>query len=94
MPILRTVTLADELSMITVHYFAGLRELACTAVSTHAWQLGMTIAEVRKLVSEQYPKVTALLARSRIAINDTLADDTTLVPENAEIALLPPVSGG
>lgn len=80
--------------MIEVHYFAGLRELSGTATTSLSWHEGMTVALVRFLVSKQYPAVTALLARSRIAINDTMADDATVVPDNAEVALLPPVSGG
>lgn len=80
--------------MIEVHYFAGLRELSGTAVTSLPWHEGMTVGTMRFLVSKQYPAVTALLARSRIAINDTMADDGAMVPDNAEVALLPPVSGG
>ncbi len=80
--------------MIEVHYFAGLRELAGIANSSLPWQAGLTVGQIRFLLSKQCPAIAGLLARSRIAVNDTLADDADTVPDRAEVALLPPVSGG
>jgi molybdopterin converting factor small subunit len=35
-----------------------------------------------------------LLSRSAVAVNEEFADDAVAIPAGAEVALLPPVSGG
>ena len=40
------------------------------------------------------PPWPALLERSALAVDDEFADDSLTLPEQAEVALLPPVSGG
>ncbi|HMO36150.1 MAG TPA: MoaD/ThiS family protein [Gemmatales bacterium] len=80
--------------MITVQFFAGLRELAGIAITHLSWQPGLTVADVRQLIAKEHPAAARLLERSRIAVNNSLASENTLVPDDAEVALLPPVSGG
>ena len=53
-----------------------------------------TVGELRQLLLERYPQLTGLLAKSAIAVNDEFADDAAPIPAGAEVALLPPVSGG
>lgn len=53
-----------------------------------------TLGEVRRQLVQQYPHAAGLLEKSVFAINDEFADDTAAIPADAEIALLPPVSGG
>lgn len=53
-----------------------------------------TVGELRRSLAAQYPKLAGLLAKSAFAVNDEFADDSTRIPEGAEVALLPPVSGG
>ncbi len=51
---------------------------------------GDVIAELgRKL-----PELTGLLPSCRLAIDCTFVDNSADIPTNAEIALIPPVSGG
>ena len=55
---------------------------------------GATVADLRRGLAVECPSLGGLLARSAIALNDDFANDATVIPENAEAALLPPVSGG
>jgi molybdopterin converting factor subunit 1 len=53
-----------------------------------------TVGELRRRLVQQYPHLAGLLEKSAFAINDEFADDRAAIPVGAEVALLPPVSGG
>ena len=55
---------------------------------------GATVADLRRAILCLHPEFIRLLARSRIAVNQEFADDSAIVPDGAEVALIPPVSGG
>jgi molybdopterin converting factor small subunit len=61
---------------------------------TIAWQTGMTVMMVRSVITTKLPGIATLLERTSIAVNDQIVSDSFVVPDNAVIALLPPVSGG
>ncbi len=79
---------------LTVRLFARARDLAGTnAVIVHL-PAGATVGDLRRCLATEYPALAGLLERSALAINDEFADDALTLPARAEIALLPPVSGG
>ncbi len=53
-----------------------------------------TIGELRRRLMRQYPHVAGLLEKSAFAVNEEFADDNVTILDGAEVALLPPVSGG
>ena len=53
-----------------------------------------TVGDLRRQMRERFPNVAGLLERSAFAVNDEFADDAAPIPTGAEVALLPPVSGG
>ena len=53
-----------------------------------------TVGELRQRLAATYPVLANLLTRSAVAVNDDFADDALILPVQADIALLPPVSGG
>jgi molybdopterin converting factor subunit 1 len=53
-----------------------------------------TAADLRRALAEQFPALTDVLPHIRIAINSSYANDATVIPAGAEVALIPPVSGG
>ncbi len=55
---------------------------------------GVTVGELRRRLETEHPTLKPLLEKSALAINDEFADDSSVIPMNAEVALLPPVSGG
>lgn len=60
------------------------------------WQLPdeLSVGDLRLQLAKEFPAMAPLLARLAIAVDGTLATTTTLVRDGAEVALLPPVSGG
>lgn len=51
------------------------------------------IAQLKHLLEEKYPKLKEL-ASYMVAVNDEYAQDTVIITEQDEIAIIPPVSGG
>ncbi len=80
--------------MIKVLFFAGLRELAGKNADFCVRDSSLTVGQLRTKLAEQYPRMKPLLERSRVAVNDAIVEDDLLIPPDAEVAILPPVSGG
>ena len=55
---------------------------------------GATVADLRAVLIERFPEQQALLARVLFALDAQYAGDTARVSPRAEIACIPPVSGG
>jgi molybdopterin converting factor subunit 1 len=53
-----------------------------------------TVGELRRRLTQSYPALAGLLEKSALAVNDEFAADDVQIPVGAEVALLPPVSGG
>src|SRR5262245_55641932 len=79
---------------VVVRLFARARDLA--GAGTVALQLPeeATVGDLRRGLAAAYPVLGPLLERSAIAVNEEFAGDELTLPLQAEIALLPPVSGG
>ncbi|MFT3879817.1 MAG: MoaD/ThiS family protein [Gemmatales bacterium] len=80
--------------MVTVYFFAGLREAAKKAAMEINWHPGLSAGLVRKTIALKMPEIDSLLKRSSMAVNDLIVSDEYLIPSGADISLLPPVSGG
>ncbi len=81
---------------ISVRYFASLRE-ALGPVETVAWTQDLTLGELRDQLLARGDPHAAALARSRAlrcALNQQLASEAELIPDGAEVAFFPPVTGG
>jgi molybdopterin converting factor subunit 1 len=77
-----------------VRLFARARDLVGADSLTLTLPPGATVADLRRRLGEAYPELTLLLARSALAVDGEFADDADPLPAGAEVALLPPVSGG
>jgi molybdopterin converting factor subunit 1 len=82
------------MNTVRVRLFARARDLAGVDTMTVTLPAGATVAELRRRLAEQQPRLTELLGRSALAINEEFAEESATVPAGAEVALLPPVSGG
>jgi molybdopterin converting factor subunit 1 len=80
--------------IVSVRLFARARDLAGAADVAVNLPPGATVAELRRSLSRAYPALAPLTDRSAIAVNDEFASDGLVLPPAAEVALLPPVSGG
>ena len=79
---------------VEVKLFAGAKQTAGRDTLSLALPDNATIADVRRALSEQLPALEPLVRRAMFSINLDYANDKTSVPANAEIACIPPVSGG
>jgi len=80
--------------VITLLFFAGLRDRAKTQRAELDLPEGTTVAALKMAIIQKYPAVAPLLPNALISVNQAYAFDTDVIPEGAEVALFPPVSGG
>ena len=79
---------------IKLLFFATLKDRAGQSRVEVDLPDGVTVAGLKSQVVQLYPGVTSLLAHSLVAVNQSYAFDEDLIPDQAEVALFPPVSGG
>ena len=53
-----------------------------------------TIGQLRSQLAAEFPRLRGLLPRVTFAIDAEYAGDATEIPPNADVACIPPVSGG
>jgi molybdopterin converting factor small subunit len=79
---------------VSVRLFARAREVVGADVVSLVLPAGATAGDVRRRLAEVHPRLAPLLERSALAVNAEFADDALALPPDAEVALIPPVSGG
>ena len=80
--------------MMRVLLFARARDLAHADAVNVALSVGATVGDLRRCLTQEHPQLAGLVERSGVAIDNEYAEDAALVPATAEVALVPPVSGG
>ena len=53
-----------------------------------------TVSDLRRALAAQFPAIADVLPHIRVAVNSSYAADSATIPARAEVALIPPVSGG
>ncbi|MFL5342149.1 MAG: molybdopterin converting factor subunit 1 [Gemmataceae bacterium] len=79
---------------VRVRLFARARDLAGVDALAIELPAAATVAELRAALAETNPALCQLLPRCAVAVNEDFADDAMNIPRNADVALIPPVSGG
>jgi molybdopterin converting factor small subunit len=80
---------------VQVRLFARAKDLAGGASSIMLdLPEGASIGQLRRRLAEETPALAALLERSVLAVRDEFVNDETTLTPGADVALLPPVSGG
>ena len=80
--------------IVPIKLFAIARQrLGCDQVEI-TLDNSATAADLRRALAEQFPAIADVLPHIRIAVNSSYANDATVIPAVAEVALIPPVSGG
>ena len=77
-----------------VKLFALAKELAGSDTIVVNLAPESVVADLRRVMAEQFPELSDLLAHAMFAVNTEYANDESPVPPDAEIACIPPVSGG
>ena len=55
---------------------------------------GASVRQLRGALVEQFPPLADVVTHARLAVNSEYASDAAVVPAAAEVAIIPPVSGG
>jgi molybdopterin synthase catalytic subunit len=79
---------------ITVLYFATLRDRAGKAEEQIDLDAGATVADLKQYVIELHPELEPGMGTVLASINKEFAFPEEEIPDGAEVALFPPVSGG
>jgi molybdopterin converting factor subunit 1 len=79
---------------ITVLFFATLRDRANVGSFVMEIPSQTTVAHLRELLEKKFLSFSGLAKHSIVAVNREYVFDDFGIPEGAEVALFPAVSGG
>lgn len=82
------------MNRIKVLFFATLRDRAGIKSIDLEIPAETTVQDLKSIVADAYPGLIDTMDSVVISINREFAFDESLVPENSEVAMFPPVSGG
>ncbi len=82
------------MNTIKLLFFATLRDRAGTRSLDLEIPENLTIRGLKDKLAQDYPNLAPSLSSVLVSINREYAFDEAVVPQNAEIAIFPPVSGG
>jgi len=79
---------------IKLLFFATLRDREGTKSMELDIPSELTVQGLKDKISSEYPTLKASMSSVLITINREYAFDEAVIPQNAELAMFPPVSGG
>lgn len=79
---------------VRVLLFAGARDAFGSSEVVAAIPLDGTVADLIRHLEDAFPNAVEFLRSCRLAVNQEFAAPDNIIPEGAEVALIPPVSGG
>ena len=82
--------------MITLKYFASLRDIAEKEEASLDIENPITIDQLSDIISKTTPKMGAIIREKKvmISVNEEMASADTIIHDGDEVAFLPPFSGG
>ena len=82
--------------MITVKYFANLREIAGKPEEQINTDSNVSLEQLSILIEPSQPKIAIMIRERKImvSVNQEMAALDTLIRNGDEVAFLPPFSGG
>ncbi len=75
-------------------FFATLRDRAGAKFMEMDIPADLTVQGLKDKISNEYPRLRDAMSSVIITINREYAFDEAVIPQNAELAMFPPVSGG
>ncbi len=79
---------------ILVRFFAAAREAADRDEMRLEVAAGSRVRDLLARIREEMPAMEAVLARSRVAVNQMVVGAEVSLADGDELAILPPVGGG
>ena len=80
--------------IITIKFFAILRDIAGVSEITHECTAGVTVAQVSTHLRGKNPAMNPYLSKIAYAVNEQFVPSDTELHDGDVLALIPPVSGG
>ena len=82
--------------MITIKYFASLRDIAKKEEDSLDIENPISIDQLSDIISKTAPKMGAIIREKKvmISVNQEMASADTIIHDGDEVAFLPPFSGG
>lgn len=80
--------------MVRLMLFAGAKELAGTESMEVVLEDEATVGDLKQTLVEQHPSLLTLVEKSTFSVDQEYALDSKQLYHDAEVALIPPVSGG
>ena len=82
------------MNQVKTLFFATLRDRAGVKSIEMEIPNQTKVAEFKNILTEKFPGLAGLMSHTLVSINHEYVFDEAIIPNNAEIALFPPVSGG
>lgn len=82
------------MNRVKLLFFATLRDRAGTRSMELDVPADLTIQGLKDKISNEFPNLKESMSSVLITINREYAFDDAVIPQNAELAMFPPVSGG
>jgi len=82
------------MNKIKVMFYATLRDEMGMRSLELELEPGATVRALKDRLEQDRPGAKASIERALVAVNREYSPDETVLVENAEVALFPPVSGG
>ena len=80
--------------LVRVHLFAIARERAGRSVVEVDLPDDATVMDLKWALNDLIPSLAPITSSARFSVDTEYADDSTPIPPGADLALIPPVSGG
>lgn len=79
---------------ITLLFFAHLKEISGFSRAELPLEPGTTVQSLKISLVRDYPGLETVMPTAIVAVNQEFGFDEDLIPDGAEVAIFPPVSGG
>jgi molybdopterin converting factor subunit 1 len=79
---------------VRVKFFAAARDDVGSDHADLALPDGSSVTDAREAIVRRFPALRDRLSRCRIAVDEEFAEPGETLREGAELAVIPPVSGG
>ena len=82
------------MNQITILFFATLRDRAGTSKISFDIPEDMRVVDLKSLLRDEFPDLRTSLESVLVSVEHEFAFDDEIIPNGAEVAFFPPVSGG
>jgi len=82
------------MNQITTLFFATLRDSAGVKSVELVIPSRTNVGDFKSILIDRFPALADLMSHTLVSINHEYVFDESIIPDRAEIALFPPVSGG